>query len=292
MDTSQDAPPRPMVLFVVIFAMMDFFIPSMIYGPRSEVVEMFFAGLVVGQFGLLSIWAVLAPQPVLVRWPVMLLTAMGLLLILLLGAIAIEGVRTDDGAFLLLFCWLPLIFLAAQSPLWVLRLVTGCRLVEATAEDQRPSEESRQFDLRHMFAVTALIAILLTVARMSFYLTPDSYRVTETEMWLPLLMICAVCAAWSAFATIPCLGAVFVARNPTAGLIGVIVYVSVMTILIVVGMSWLMPGPGASAVFEVILGINVGLAVVLLCSLHLLRAAGFRLLWVRRKSAVVEGGSD
>ncbi len=293
MNTSQKVPPRPMVLFVVIFAVMDLFLPAMLSGLESVVVGTFFTGLVVGQFALLSIWAVLAPQPVLVRWPLTLLTAMGLLLILLLGMFAVNGPPMDGTAFLLIlpFCWLPLVFLAAQSPLWVLRLVTGCRIVDAMAEDKLPPEESRQFDLRHMFAATALIAILLTLVRLSFYLTPALYREPETEMWLPLLIACLVCGVWSAFTTIPCLGAVFVVRNPTAGLVGVIVYAGLMTVLLVAGSS-LISGPTASEAFTLLFGLNAGLATVLLGSLHLLRAVGYRLLWVRRKSAVVDSVSD
>ncbi len=290
MNTLQKAPPRPMLLFVVVFALMDFFIPAMSGETRSATVAWFLEGLMVGQFALLSIWAVLGAEPVLVRWPLMLLTVMGLLLILFLGMFAAFGALLRAADVIQLFCWLPLVFLAVQSPLWILKLLTGCRIVEVTAEDKLPSEESRQFDLRQMFVATALIAVLLTVARLGFYLDPRPHEGAETQMWLPLLTACLICAAWSAFATIPCLGAVFVARNPTAGLIGVIVYAGMMTWLVATGLSFIsVPGPGK--VFELRLAQTAGLAVVLLCSLHLLRFAGYRLLWVRRKSVAVGGDS-
>lgn len=292
MNTSQKARRRPMVLFVVIFAVMDFLVPAMSVGSQSEAVGMFLLGLIAGQFALLSIWAVLGPQPVLVRWPLMLLTAMGLLLIVFLGAIPIGGVRTDAGAFLLPFCWLPLIFLAAQSPLWILRLLTGCRIVDATVDDRRPSNDLRQFDLRQMFVATTAIAVILAVGRLSFYFDSEQYRfggaeTHETQMWFELLIVCLSCAVWSALVTIPCLGAVFVVRNLAVGLIGVIVYVGIMTWPVATGLT-LISNPGRGESFEAMFGFTTGLATVLLCSLHLLRAAGYRLLWVRRKSAAAD----
>ena len=293
MNTSQKAPPRPMVLLLVIFGAVDFFMPAMMRGSQSEVVGMFLVGMIAGQFSLLSIWAVLGPQPVFVRWPLTLLTAMGLLLIVVLGVIAVDGPPPDAVFVIWLFSWLPLMFLAAQSPLWIVKLLTGCRIVRATVEDTLPAEGSRQFDLRQMFAATAAIAVILTVARLSFYVDSDQYHFggVETQMWLELLTACLVCAAWSAFVTIPCLGAVFVARNPTVGLIGVIVYASMVTCLIAFGMTWMF-GSSEDEPAVSMIGLNAGSTIVLLCSLYLLRFVGYRLLWVRRKSVVVEGSSD
>ncbi len=279
-----------MVMFLVIFGIMDFFLPAMLDGTESEVIETFLLGLMAGQFVMLSIWAVLGPQPVLVRWLLMLLTGMGLLLIFSLGAFVIDSLSTEAAIIIEPFCWLPLVFLAIQSPLWISKLLTGCRIVDVLAEDALQSEGSRQFDLRQMFVVTAAIAVILTVARLSFYVDPSLYQGAETQMWLPLLTDCLVCAVWSAFVAIPCLGAVFVARNPMVGLIGVIVYAGMLTCLVAFGIT-LISGSGDDEPFVIMIGLNAGSTIVLLCSLHLLRAAGYRLLWVRRKSAATDGGS-
>lgn len=95
-DPRQRGSPGPIVLLVGVFGLVDLLTPAVIEGSRSPVVAALFAGAILGQFGLLAVWAVLGPQPLFVRWPISLLVAALLCCALLLGVAMVDAPSSGD----------------------------------------------------------------------------------------------------------------------------------------------------------------------------------------------------
>lgn len=280
--TTQPPPPLPektppVLPLFALFAVYNFLMPAMIEGTRSEVVVGLFSGPVGAQLGLLAIWAALGPRPWRVRLPTTLIIAMALRGILVLGAMASLEPSADevrDRAQSLLF--VPLVFLAAQLPLWILRVATGYRIVLDANQQADPPTESRQFGVQHILVATALVAIALGLA--STALAPQIERSGAASAWIRLLILCVVCSLWSAFFTLPCLWAAFVAQDKGLAAMAIGGYDLFMSffLMVVIGALTGMPP------FGLVLLFNATLTAVMLGTLHVARACGYVFVRPRR----------
>ena len=264
------------------FAAFNLFFQVMVY-PHSPTVWALVAagllwGVVAGQFGLLAIWACLGPRRALFQLPITMLIMLGLSGALVLGMLMAEGwdSSTRDLAKGILFA--PLLFFAAQSPLWVLRIVGGHRIV--LRGEGPPSVESRQLRLRHLLVATALVALALGLAR---YGMPAPARGTGPDPALVLTAACLFCGLGSAFWTLPCLWAAMVARNTALSTIALAVYVALMSV-VVLGIISAASSGSLQTEDAVFLFVFPGvLAAVMVGVLRIMRFCGYALLGALRK---------
>ena len=273
---------------IVGFAVADFIGPPVLWALESRVIDVLFGemvavqlgllaiwavlgGMVAAQFGLLAIWAVLGPQRWILRLPVTLTYVAFFYTMLTLGmtSAAPSGFEWYD-VFLSYFL-LPLVFFAVQLPLWILRMATGWRIVRTDPENELPPTGSRQFRLHDLFVATTLIAVTFGLA--SLGMAADELAFSTT--WGPALGACLVCAAWSAFSTLPCLWAGLVAKKWRTRIVVMSVYILVMTaILLAIGRAIAGTGPPKEA-FVILLSLFGTLAGVMLAVLDVVRRWGY-----------------
>ena len=233
-------------------------------------------GLPFAELGLLAIWASLGPRKALVQLPATMLVLFGLYAAFLLGLLRMEGwsqpVR-DMGRGVL---FLPLLFLAVQSPLWVFRILGGHRIALRTDREQPSPIGSRQVGLRHLLAATAVVAVALSLARVGI---PKPTRAASgPDPAFALLAACLLCGAWSALSILPCVWAAYVARGRGLATVAIAAYMTGMTI-VVWGILQVASSTIPPSEFAVFLFVFHGtLAAVTLGTLHLLRACGYVLL--------------
>lgn len=182
---------------------------------------------------------------------------------------------------------LPIIFLAVQVPLWILRIVTGWCIVAGSSEDYSPPSESRQFQLQHMLGATTAVAVALGLASVGLRYLDNPTEGTDPSMWLGLMFACLMFGVWSAFSTLPCFWAAFVAPHKMASAVMIAVYAVLMSFLVLAVISAIAgSAPPGEAVLCFVL-FSGSLASVLLGGLHVVRLCGYVLLRPGRRGPPV-----
>ena len=221
----------PTIVLIVVFAFLDLLTAAILSEAGEVVLPARFAGGMAGQLGLLSVWGVVGPQPPIVRFPVTLATAVLLWCIFALGATMTDAPEQAILEIARCVLLLPLVFLAAQLPVWALRGATGCRIVRRGTPSVSRAAVG-QFGLQQMLGVTTAVAVAFALAWLGL---PDNRLgrdLSTTRLWLPLLFSCSLVAVWSLFATLPCIWAAFVPRNAATGVGAVAVYTIAMTLVV------------------------------------------------------------
>ena len=286
-------PPGAIVLWIAVFLVVDLAMWPVVEASRGDEIGTVLAGAVAGQLGMLAIWAVLGPQRFLVRF-LGSFTVTTLLWCGLLAGMVMTGRGPPsfrEGAEVTLM--LPMVFLAAQFPLWVLKMATGWRIVVEYTVDDPLAMQSRQFGLQEMLGVTTIVAVALGLARLGLPGLDNRGGNVDLSQWSALLFVCLMCSVWSAFSTLPCVWAAFVARSKAAGAVFIAVYAVLMSVLPVVVLCAIARSPGfLGEAWKYSLLLHGSLALVLLGSLHVARAFGYTLLRPRRvRAAAVSAGS-
>jgi hypothetical protein len=249
-------------------------------GMRIILVGTFLLGMVAGEAGLLAVWAVFGPQRLLVRWPASLLVTAVLWGVFLLGmASVIPGGVAEIARGTLM---LPLILLAVQSPLWILKMMTGWRIVLAGTQAPASPAESRQFRLQHMLGATAVVAAAFGLASLGLPRVDGPHPRADTSLWLGLMWACMILYFLSGLSICPCLWAALVVRNKAAGAVAIVIYLVLMSALAVIVISALggpSPPEQGMRLFVLLFG---GLALAMLGGLHVARSCGYVLLQPRR----------
>ena len=273
---------------IAAFPLANLIAAPLLWASEAEVAFALFAGIALAELGLLAIWAVLGPQRWIVRLPVTFAYAVLLCTMVIMGSAIVEPPPRSDWSEIarsyLLF--LPLVFLAAQLPLWILRIATGCRIVRADAENGLRSTASRQFQLLDLFGAMTVLAVALGLA--SLGLSREEYieEYIGAFTWPIVLIICLVCAGGSTFSTLPCLWAGLISRNRVLSTVVIAVYVLVMTpVLLTIGTAIAGSAPPAEAEVGFLLLVG-GLVGVMLAVLHVVRRWGYVLRGAGRKRSV------
>ncbi len=287
-DTPEQRDTGPFVAFVGGSALLAFVGPSVLARSTEPAVPAFVAGAAAAQVGLLAIWAVLGPQPLLVRWSASLAVGVLLWCVWLMGVDFVESLDSAEiagGALVL-----PLILLAVQVPLWILKAATGWRIVLTGTKIPTSPAEVRQFGLQHILGATTVMAVALGLASLALP-GGGAASLPDISQWLELMLACLMVCVVSALSTIPCLWAAFVARNKAGGAVVIGVYVLLVSVLALIVLSAWGPGPAVEGL-RLFLPFLGGVAAVLLGGLHAARSAGYVLLRPRRmQRAATSGGS-
>jgi hypothetical protein len=231
-------------------------------------------GMIGGQVAIHGVWFVFVPLP----WPWRILAGAASA-ILLFGAYLAPSLLPDntvpgdiDYLAATLLC-LPLFLLAAQTPLWIMRIWFRWRIAH---RDDAASGRYEPMGIGGLLLAMAAVALALTAARMSKSMT--AWRGDDiTGLVVGALVIVAVSAATVLPAVLAGLRA---RRLPLAlGLafaadVGVVaVYLALRVIL---GGGWL-----EWEVFVVVPVLVAGFFVTLTAPLLIARRLGYRLLWGR-----------
>jgi hypothetical protein len=184
---------------------------------------------------------------------------------------------------------LPLLFLAMQSPLWLFRAITGWQIVPRGWEET--SWGARQFGILDLLAVTALAAVALGLTQVAFSIR-NVGREDMATAWLPFVFGDAIAAAANALLSLPCLWAVFAARDKPRAVGVLVIYYALLGIAWLALLAVMTEGslPTEAVVSTVVFEVVV--VAVLTGGLCLIRAGPYVLLRPRRKRAAAEIGPD
>jgi hypothetical protein len=259
-------------------------------------------GLVCGQVALCSLWGVLGTGPVTHRWLIILLVPTAVYCLMAAGDLLMQMTR---GWFLfelgVVVCSLlgglmilPLAVLVAQLPLWIVRTLTGWRIIGGGQYDPCVWTP-RQFSLRQVLALTTGSAVALGLASEGLHLIGVSGKV-YTSTWAVVIGIPLLYGAGSLLWTIPCLWAVFLAPSKGVAMMVLICCESaksivMLSVFVLAGGSSVRAPDFVEAVIAAILfqGTLVGL---LLGGLYVLRRSEYVLLRTRRSRSPWQPAAD
>lgn len=248
-------------------------------GPDPNSIILFSAtwmGVLLGQFALVSIWGVLAPQPLLIRIGITL-TQGGVLAAAFGLGICLTSVNRGPppeemiGAMFGSALLLPLIVASAQVPLWIARLFFGWQVshVRLLGSLSRPS----QFSLANMMMATALIACLLGLNQPAAWLL----RAPPQEFWLYAGLSSLSTMLLSLLITPPAVYALLRHHSLGQGCGAIMLYALVFASGFCVVIGMIARGMPTEAVVG-IFGFITGLALTVTLPLVVLRSYGYRLV--------------
>jgi len=201
----------PLAVFLAGAAIVNLTGPSLSWALLSPLFVGLFAGAVSAELGLLAIWTALGAGRWTLRIPLTYFLAVLCFMLLVMGFNMGRMGPLQSGGVLHDLALLPLVFLAAQLPLWIVRLIFGWRMVFAEGAEQ-PDAEVGQFSIGHLLGATALVAVSLGLAQLG-PLEAGPLRSSDA-VWLDMLATCGIVALASALSTVPCVWAVFISRRP------------------------------------------------------------------------------
>jgi hypothetical protein len=264
-----------------IFLTIAFFSPlALLDSPPA--VQMALPGILFGQLAVLAVWGALGPRSLLVRWPLCLLAGEALFSVVSLSS-AVAG-HSDIVEYVVGTLLLPTLYLAVQAPVWLLRLITGCRIVRRR-EGESPPKRSRQFRVRDLLVATTMVALTLGLAQLGLSVPANPRPDAVPDALAQLALVCGFLALWSGFAVLPCVYAAMAAHHCGLGALAIGAYTLAMTFflltLLVALQGGLPPGNGGE-VFLTLLLMNGGAVSVLFGTLLLARYYDYVLLWPGR----------
>ena len=289
--------PKTAIVFLGVMAcLFNLILPTMLERSQSELLVGLLLGVLPGQWGLLVIWAALGPRPARVQLPAAILLASLLCFTLVMGMAMEPHIqspfsRADYRELMRILLALP-VFLASQSPLWLMRILRGWRVVRRGAADASAMAKWRQLRLQQLLILTALMAVVLGSVQLTIRAEPGLGARQTLSYWLGLAIACGIVAVWSAATTIPCLLAVFRAPDPASGLFGLGGYLLAVTCFVLAPLMGILGGNGSPRMGLVLLALllfHVSFLGVMFGGLHLARWCGYVLATSRHASKPEHG---
>lgn len=274
----------PVELLYVAFLLVDPVAVAILESAGSVVIEGIVIGGLAGQFSLLAAWAVVGPGNLWVRWPMTLLAAAGLLSAVLVGVVMI-GAGGDVSALTVGLSLLPIVFMIVQTPVWILKWVTGCRMVVDPGDGSLPARGSRQFGIGDMLIATTVVAVILGLARMGISAMGPPDGQFHLSVVVGIGVYSSIAAVWNGFVTLPSLYAALVAREVKRGAVVMMVYTILVTGVLALLAAPAVLGP-PNVVLPFFVFLNGGAVCVVFGSLLIVRASGYVLLWPGRAQPV------
>lgn len=248
-------------LMIAPLAVLNFLFPLIAWGTQVGWLVSLFVGMLLGQWNWLAVWAVFGQSPWKNRLLEVLSGMLALFLSLYAGLASHERIAPRDLAEVV--CLFPLALVATQSPLWLLRFFLAWRIRPQQRSTNAVADDARRFDLRHIFAATAVVAVSLGAAR-------GAGSAVETLpsilIGLPLITL---------FTAVPCICTGMIVADLVKANIALAAY-----ILAVPGIALAVVSLDHNAIrpWELIAslsGFMCGMAIVVHTGLRLIRAQGF-----------------
>jgi hypothetical protein len=226
----------------------------------------FFLGSVFGQTTLAAAWAALGPGwiawriPLSLVWVAMLPVAIAINLEIHTGP--------NDGALLIGACLFGQ-WVMVQLPLWVLAIGYGLRLRHVDDSEKTSNSQARQFSLRHLMVVTAIVGVVFGTGRI---LTPWLGGLLGMQREAPAFIFLAVAAF---ILTLPLLLAGLLSRWAIPAVLFVLTLIGFATAWEVTLLQMLPGGAGAGPETDHFIWINIFTAATILAGVALLRLNGY-----------------
>lgn len=256
-------------------AAFDFLAPGMLFEINHAVPMAAVLGIGAGQLPLLAVWTVLGPPRFWRRW----LGALAMVCVLYASVVAGMAAAAAERAQLQLFSVnlfaLPLVFLTAQFPLWLLRVGLG-RGMSRDAGERRQADGGAQFRVRDLLTVFVVVGAGLGLSRLAIALHAMDGAEDGIAPWLYLALACTLFGVWSALLALPCVWAAFLARRRAAANSVVVSYV----LLLALGAAAVLTLGGAALPAEelaALFAFSGGSLLVILSGCQLLREWGYSL---------------
>ncbi len=285
------SPYAPIVVPVMLAAVFNLIVPST-SGPAGpgEVVGLLAAGIVAGQFGLLATWAVLGPWRLYAQWFETLFVALGLFLAFVAGAALVEPHEFPPrDVFLLMILAVSAVLVAAQAPLWCIRLLRGWRLVLRGTDTARTAFESRQLQIRDILIAMTMLAAFLGTMRLAAKGSdgPQAAELLDIVLWG-----CGVTVVWSALVLPICLWVCFGASAIGVRIVALMGYLITMATILMGVVLAVSGGNNRPEAILFFLLLHAVLFATVLSGLGLARACGYVLVSVRsaRRQRVASDG--
>ncbi len=227
------ADPASLGLLVMGFCVFNLLIPR--WALHSNAIAWLtipFIGVTLAQFGLAAAWGVFAPRCLLLRLTSSLALGAGLSVQFLVGLPSARSPNGEDALRVLML--LPLLLLAVQTPLWILKFVSGARISpgkETAGKEEETARQMRQFSLQEILTATAWVAVALGSAQMALRWGGNMPFALDGG-WSSLAVTCGVLALWSTLVLLPCIWGLLIARDPWAGTGAMLAYQLVLTLMV------------------------------------------------------------
>lgn len=248
---------------------------------ENQYLGIFTYGYVMGQLGVLAVWATIGPNKFWIRWPLsfaMLIIGFNTLIFAIY--ISVEPIGfTDLNEFLRFNFMMPLMFLAAQAPIWLARILIGWRV---RRPQDAASEKERKFGILEILIVMTYFGGSLALGKFAMD-APD-----PTQGVVMTIAMSLYSSMWVLMFAIPALLGVLL-PNHTRGTVAVLILYFASIFLVPTTAIWLLAG-GFS--MEAVGGIGLfvfGCALSYVSYLLVLKAYGYVLeVRVGKMSNVVE----
>lgn len=235
---------------------------------KTEFGGIFMAGFVLGQLGVVTLWATIGANKFWIRWPICFA-----LLVLGFNSITTTmyfspdvGIR-DFQEVMRMNALLPMVFLVAQAPLWLARIIIGWRLrrLESTGNDAE-----RRFGIQEILIVMAYFGVSMAVSRFA------TDQPNSPDGLLTTFVFSIFGAMWILMFGIPMLMGVLLPNHTRATAGVLIAYFFLMFAVPTVG-SWLLVQAISFTFFGGLLLFFFGSSLSFASYVVLLKAQGFLL---------------
>jgi hypothetical protein len=230
-------------------------------------------GTMFGQVSLAAAWCALGPFSLIRRlplsfvWLAAIVVALGCNIARNSNSPGFQLLLTYSGT--LLFQWLVL-----QTPIWLLVARYGLRV--RCVDDVELANDSRdkQFGIRQIMALTALVALVLGIGRL---LLGGMQR--GTSFGKPVELVAYACLALAnVLVSAPAIGVMLLPRVTVAALCGALLFSAFATAIELSALNLIDPGPPSNAqMFWVLSLVNLVQCGWVLAVLFLLRLGGYRI---------------
>lgn len=241
----------------LLIALLD---PELQVGPINQVGVCFFLGSMFGQTTLAAAWTAFGPGPLTIR-----LTGSLVWIVLLALAVTIN-ISVNSGPPTSTAVWIGLClfgqWILLQFPLWSLAIGYGLQLRHGSDQNPEAGLRDRQFGIGQLIIVTAIVGVVLGIARAVITLLGDQLKMTDPE--LPLLIFLAVAAV---ILTLPLVLAALLKRHAPIGIALALLFTGLMTFFELPIMRSVTPGSGPQAEHFVLLNAFASLTILLTCGI-------------------------
>jgi hypothetical protein len=222
---------------LAIAAAGNFFVVAVVEtAPRAGLPIFFWAGAVGAQVGLQASWIALWAGKLWVRVLAASAVGIGLFAAFALGLTTLARGMQPPAAFFdfiktTLLCS-PLISLAAQVPLWLVRIGFQWRIIRVNSQSEVPQESP--LAIRDIMAATGAVAFVFAAAR---YGKPSIVS-SEVEFFIPVLISGTIAVILSATTTLPLVFAALKAKDVVHGLMfTVAIHALIGVVMGIIGMA-------------------------------------------------------
>jgi hypothetical protein len=236
-------------------------------------------GAFFGQTTLASAWAALGPGPLRWRLPLSLVWVALLPLVLVIN-IAIHHPGEGEIAMVIVGVGGCLLgqWLVVQLPLWTLALGYGLRLRHVDDAEDRHDQRERQFGIRHLMVITAIVGVIFGVGRIVVSWQGESFR-PESDVLVFVFLGAAAIAL-----TLPLLLAGLLPRRAVLAVLVVLGLIGVATVWELTLLHAVPGAPPGGPGFGDLIGINAFTAATILAAVAVVRLNGYGVQRGRRRT--------